>query len=51
MLKEKLGDKYEFVNMDILPMADICVECYTYNQEDYIEDAIKAVIQNKNFSR
>ena len=47
MLKEKLGDKYEFVNMDSLPMADICVECYTYNQQDYIEDAIKGFLSQK----
>ena len=47
MLKEKLSDKYEFVNMDYIPMADICVECYTYNQEEYIEDAIIGFLNQK----
>ena len=46
MLTE-FADKYELVNFENLKKADIYIECATYNQEDYIEDALKGFLSQE----
>ena len=39
--------EYEAINLDSIPTSDICVECFTYNQVDYIRDAIESILMQK----